>query len=309
MNPTHSPQRHRRALAAAALSAVGLTSVAADAQPLDCMIQPNLIVQVGSPAPGIIDQVLVERGDVVKRGQVVVQLQATVERAALALAREKAEQGGESRSAQGARELATRELQRAKELYGENFVSRTYIDKARAEAEVAYGRSDQAQERRRLAEREVELARAQLGQRTIRAPIDGVVVDRFLAAGEYVEQKPVLRLAAIDPLRVDVMVPAAAFGSVQVGARVPVMPEALARGTLIATVRNVDRVIDAASNTFRVRLELPNPDHAVPPGLRCKADLGLPPPPAATAGTGATAAPVALQPAPAAAQGPVATAR
>ncbi|HVE52441.1 MAG TPA: hypothetical protein VNB23_03535, partial [Ramlibacter sp.] len=49
----------------------------------------------------------------------------------------------------------------------------------------------------------------------------------------------------------------------------------------LATVTLVDRLIDGASNTFRVRMELPNGDHALPAGLRCKADLGLPAPPAA----------------------------
>ena len=40
-----------------------------------------------------------------------------------------------------------------------------------------------------------------------------------------------------------------------------------------ANVIVVDRVIDAASNSFRVRLELPNPDNALPPGLRCKVEF------------------------------------
>jgi RND family efflux transporter MFP subunit len=247
------------------------------------MIQPHQIVQVGSPAPGIIEGILVERGDFVRRGQPLVRLNAHVERASLALAREKAGQGGEVRSALGARELALSELERANELFGGQFVSRTYIEKARAEAEVADGRSEQAQERRRLAEREVELAQAQLWQRTIRAPIDGVVVDRYMSPGEYVEQKPVLRLAAIDPLRVDVLVPAAGFGAIKVGAQASVTPEMFGGGTVAASVSTVDRVIDAASNTFRVRLALPNPDGALPAGLRCKVDLGLRLPMPATA--------------------------
>ncbi len=44
-------------------------------------------------------------------------------------------------------------------------------------------------------------------------------------------------------------------------------------GALSATVSHVDRVLDAASNSFRVRLSLPNPGYALPAGLRCKADL------------------------------------
>ena len=248
---------------------------AAHAQALDCMIQPHQVVQVGSPVPGVIDQVLVDRGDRVTQGQPIVQLQAHVERAALAVARERAEGSGEVKVAASSQELARRELQRAQELYDQNFVSKTYLDKARAESGVAGGRTDQAHERRKQANREVELATAQLEQRTIRSPITGVVVERFMSAGEYVDQKPMLRLASIDPLRVDVLVPAVAFGQVEPGMTGKVVPELLNQSEHQATVKSVDRVIDAASNTFRVRLELPNPAAALPAGLRCKVDLGL----------------------------------
>lgn len=248
---------------------------AAHAQALDCMIQPHQIVQVGSAVPGVIDQIMVERGDRVTQGQAIVQLQAYVERAALAVARERADGSGEVKVATSSQELARRELQRAQELYDQNFVSKTYLDKARAESGVAGGRTDQAHERRKLANREVELAAAQLEQRTIRSPISGVVVERFMSPGEYVDQKPMLRLASVDPLRVDVLVPAVAFGQVEPGMTGKVAPELLNQGEHQATVRSVDRVIDAASNTFRVRLELPNPAAGIPAGLRCKVDLGL----------------------------------
>jgi len=247
----------------------------AHAQALDCMIQPHQVVQVGSPVPGVIEQMLVERGDRVSLGQPIIQLQAHVERAALAVARERAVGSGEVRIATSSQELARRELQRAQELYDQNFVSKTYLDKARAESGVAGGRADQAQERRKLASREVELATAQLEQRTIRSPISGVVVERFMSPGEYVDQKPMLRLASVDPLRVDVLVPAVAFGQVETGMVGKVVPELLNQAEHQALVKSVDRVIDAASNTFRVRLELPNPAAAIPAGLRCKVDLGL----------------------------------
>jgi RND family efflux transporter MFP subunit len=239
------------------------------------MIQPNQVVQIGAPSAGVIEHILVDRGDVVQVGQTLVRLQSNVERAALAVARERAAQEGDTRVAAGAADLAQRELRRAKELHDENFVSQTYLDKQRAEAEVAGGRSTQAAERRKLAQREVQLASAQLAQRSIASPISGVVVERLLSPGEFVDQKPILRLAAIDPLRVDVLVPAIAFGQIEAGMQGIVTPELLNTAPHTAFVKTVDRVIDAATNTFRVRLELPNPKHALPAGLRCKVDLGL----------------------------------
>ena len=257
---------------------------------LDCMIQPHQVVQVGTAAAGVVSRLAVDRGDVVRRGQVVAHLNSGVERAALALARERAEQNGEVSAATGAQDLARRELDRATELAEENFVSRTYFERQRAEAQVAGGRVDQAQERRKLAAREVDLAAAQLSMRTIVSPLDGVVIERFVSNGEYVDQKPLLRIAAIDPLRVDTLVPAAAFGQVQIGAFGTVIPELFNRSEHKAVVKSVDRVIDAASNTFRVRLELPNPGGVLPAGLRCKVDLGLKP---GQAGPSTTATPPA----------------
>lgn len=269
-------------------------SNAAAARTLDCMIQPHQIVQVGSATPGVIERILVDRGDLVSAGQPIVQLQAGVERASLAVARERARQDGEMKVAVGAAELADRELERAKELRDQNFVSQTYLDKQRAEAAVAGGRTDQATERRRLSKREVDLAAAQLAQRSIAAPIAGVVVERYMAPGELVDQKPILRIAAIDPLRVDVLVPAAAFGQLEPGMKGRVMPELVSRQEHVALIRTVDRVIDAATNTFRVRLELPNPGGALPAGLRCKVDLALKLPAAPAPLPGTPSAPAAL---------------
>jgi RND family efflux transporter MFP subunit len=260
---------------------------------LDCMLQPHQTVQVGTASPGVIKSMSVDRGDFVRKGQPLVQLNAEVEHAALAVARERASQSGELVAARGAHDLAKREAQRAAELVEENFVSRTFFDKQRAEAQVAEGRGEQAREKIKLAAREVALANAQLAQRTVYSPIDGVVVERFAAPGEYVEQKPVLRIAGIDPLRVDVLVPAVSFGQVALGAKASVVPEMLNRKAQVAIVTSVDRVVDAASNTFRVRLEMPNPGGALPPGLRCKADLGLRGDGAARAAPAVNAAPSA----------------
>ena len=247
-----------------------------DPNRLDCMIQPERDVKLGSPLPGVVAEVLVNRGDLVKKGQVVARLQSDVEQAALAVARTRAAQEGEAAIANSSRELAAHELARANELYGQRFVSRTYLDKQRAEAKAASGRSTQARENRRLARQQLRLAKSQLAQRTIRAPFAGVVVERYMEAGEFIDQDPVARIASIDPLRVDVLVPARAFGQIKVGDTGTVYPALASAQARNAVVRTVDRVIDAASNTFRVRLELENPGQELPAGVRCQVDLGLP---------------------------------
>jgi multidrug efflux pump subunit AcrA (membrane-fusion protein) len=88
-----------------------------------------------------------------------------------------------------------------------------------------------------------------------------------------VDEEVVLRIAQIDPLLVEVTLPAAMFGKVKPGMRASIEPELGGEHVYVASVATVDRVIDAASGTFDMHLELPNPDHAVPSGMHCRARL------------------------------------
>jgi multidrug efflux pump subunit AcrA (membrane-fusion protein) len=67
-----------------------------------------------------------------------------------------------------------------------------------------------------------------------------------------------------------VFVPVALLGKVAVGMRVQVVPEAPANTPRWANITVVDKVVDAASGTFGVRLEIPNPNNQLAAGLKCK---------------------------------------
>jgi hypothetical protein len=70
-----------------------------------------------------------------------------------------------------------------------------------------------------------------------------------------------------------VVLPVEAYGKVKPGAKVEVLPEAPVGGKYQASVVVIDRVFDAASGTFGVRLELPNRGRKLPAGLRCRANF------------------------------------
>jgi multidrug efflux pump subunit AcrA (membrane-fusion protein) len=106
--------------------------------------------------------------------------------------------------------------------------------------------------------------------------MNGIVMERFKSAGEYVEEKPILRIAQLDPLHVEVIVPVEYLGRIKKGMQAKVTAVVPAAATHVATVERVDIVADAASGTYGVRLNLPNPDYQLSAGLRCKADF-LPP--------------------------------
>lgn len=106
--------------------------------------------------------------------------------------------------------------------------------------------------------------------RTIRSTIAGVVVERLGAPGEYVGEEHFLSIAKINPLFVELVVPVDYFGAIKEGAVAQVILEEPVGGSYPARVVIVDQVIDAASGTFGVRLELPNPQLKLPAGLRCQ---------------------------------------
>jgi len=88
--------------------------------------------------------------------------------------------------------------------------------------------------------------------------------------GEVVDDETILRIAQIDPWRVEAILPSEWFGRVQPGARAEIIPEGAAELVRIAEAAIVDRIIDGASGTFGARMLLPNPDHDLPAGLRCR---------------------------------------
>lgn len=243
------------------------------AEALGCLIEPSQVAEVGSEVIGILEKLHVNRGDVVERGNPLAELDAKVERAALAAAETRAKAISELKAAQSNHDFAKRKKERTEDLFNKSFVSEQANDQAATEARIAEHRYRQAREQIDVANRELALAQAQLSRRTIRSPITGVVVERYLSAGERVEQKPIVRVVAIDPLNVEVFVPAAQFNSVAVGRAALVRPELPGAADKSGKVVLVDRVIDPASNTFRVRLELPNPGSTLPAGVRCKVDF------------------------------------
>lgn len=245
-------------------------SEGANAAELDGLIEPRMVVNVGSPVPGILESVTVDRGDMVKEDQVLATLQSGVEKATMQLARARAEMEVTIRARREELEFTKRREQRIRNLYRQRTLPFQELDEVETKRVLAEHALAEALENKRLAELELNRAIEVVHRMTIRSPVTGVVVERYLSPGEYIEQQPILKLAQIDPLNVEVIMPVDMLGSIRVGMRAKVKLSAPMNGIYDATVTIVDRVVDAASGTFGVRLELPNPDYRLPPGLKCK---------------------------------------
>lgn len=255
--------------------AMGLP-LAACAKSFECLIQPWQVVEIRSPTEGLISKIRVKRGDSVKAGEVLVELDSSVERSAAAVSEYRAKMEGRIKAATERVQYAGKKLERSAELEKQHFVAAQAHDDALSEKRVATAELEDALENRQLAKLDYRHAIDMLNLRTLRSPLTGVVMDRLLNPGDLTQagtdSKAILKLAQIDPLRVEVVLPLQYYGKLHIGMTGEVTPEGLG-GRYTAKVDVIDRVFDAASGTFGVRLELPNRHGNVPGGIRCQVDF------------------------------------
>ena len=260
----------------AALSVLVPTGAFAQAKH-ECLIEPTQTVEIRSPVVGLLERVHVKRGDRVSKGQVIATLESSAERASADLARFKSEMTGPVLAAESKIEFSKRKFQRRRDMHAEKLMSGQDKDEAENELKLAESELHLAKENKQLARIEWQQQSSLLHLRTIRSPFDGVVADQVLYPGEVVEpgtdNKPILKLAQIDPLRVHVILPIAQFNKIKVGMTAQIIPESPVSGKYFGRVKLVDRVIDAASGTFVLFVELPNPKHEIPAGIKCRAEF------------------------------------
>jgi len=245
---------------------------------LDCVAEPSAIVELGAAVPGVLAHAYHERGDAVEAGTLMARLESEVEEVAHAIAVEIAASQTAVNLRAATSQFGARTLSRNQRLVEADSVSEQAIDQVRTEADIAKLQLQQEREARVLARLEAERAAAVLARREIRSPIDGTVVQRYHGVGEYVDAEPVYRVAELDPLFVEVIVPIEYHGALERGMKASVTLDVpgFEDSPVVAEIRRIDAVADAASATFGVSLELPNPGGKLPSGVRCQIDFQAP---------------------------------
>ncbi len=259
----------------ALLCAVGIFLLASEAgraqgSGYDCVLESKSTIELQSSEEGILDRVLVQRGDRVKKGAVVARLDSEQEALIAERARLRAEGETGVRSARAQAEYRRKELDRLADLRSSNSIPQREFATAEVESKLADIAVDTAVMEQEMAQIEYEQAKSRLNRRSIRSPVEGIVVDVTMQPGEYVhEQATMMTIAEVNPLYVEMFMPVSEYDKVQKGMEAEVRPEAPIGGVHNAEVAVVDNVFDAASRTFRVRLVLPNEGYDLPAGLRC----------------------------------------
>jgi len=235
---------------------------------------------VAPKASGRLKKLLVNIGDRVERGQLVVQivddeyrLQVEQARAALDVAR------ASLAEAVSNYQLAEKEANRAKALSGKQIVSQSELDTAQFRFKAAKSKKDVASAT--VAQKAAALKQAEvlLSYTQIRAEWEGgadvrYVGERFMDEGTLLTvNSPIVSILELDVLIGEIFVIEREFPYIRVGQTAVVKADALPGRTFRGKVVRVAPVVDQASRQARVELEIPNPDFLIKPGMFIRAEI------------------------------------
>lgn len=218
---------------------------------------------VSAQVAGEITEVLVEDGDPVEAGAVVMEIDP--ERRHLELDRARARVG----EAEAAVAVQRREVARMRALAKKNVASATQLDQAETALQTAHSRLD-------AAKADLGVADLALRDATVTARFDGYVAERYVDRGEFVQVgQRLFDLVSLDPIEVEFHLPEADASRVAVGQPIEVTVAPYPEEVFDATVRIVSPTVDPRTRTLRVNAVMPNERSLLRPGFFARVDLGV----------------------------------
>lgn len=231
--------------------------------PLTGSVTARRSSRISPKLDGFVAEVLVEEGDQVRAGEPLLKLDRVM--AEIELTRAQAELD----EAAARLKEAKRQHDEAGSLVDKKHIAKTAFDAAGAEVTIS------AAVVTRL---EANLKRQQesLSRHTISAPFDGVVSEKLVEVGQWVETStPLIEVVEVQPIRVDVPVPQRYFSFVDVGTPVSIDFDAVPDRTFSASVTMKIPVGHETARTFPVRIEMDNADGTIAPGMSARVRLRL----------------------------------
>jgi membrane fusion protein (multidrug efflux system) len=198
-------------------------------------------VTVASEVPGTITEIAFKSGQMVEKGDLLVRLDTSIERAQLA-------------SAVASAKLADLDFQRRKNLPPAGAVSAADVDAAAAKATQAAA--------------DVANVKAVIARKTIRAPFSGRVGIRQVDLGQVLQPgTPIVSLQSSDPIYVDFSLPQQALSQIEPGHRASITADAFPGTTWEGTIEVVDAEVDIGTRNFAVRALVENPEGKLRTGM------------------------------------------
>jgi membrane fusion protein (multidrug efflux system) len=218
---------------------------------------------VAADVSGKVVQTFVERGQPVHAGQVI----AIVDSRVAAFAATAAE--AQAHVAQTQLEEARRDCERVKHLLDTGAISQADFDRQTSQCTAQQWSAT-------AAEAQQQSATKLLGDTRIRAPFDGIIGERMINVGQYVE--PSTRVASIylaDPLRLELTIPEADLASIHEGVDVSFSVAAFGDEKFAGTIRFISPNVREASRDLVAEAVVANPDGKLRPGMFAVAKLEL----------------------------------
>lgn len=204
---------------------------------------------LSADADGIVSRISAENGSSVKAGDVLVELDTSVELAQLAAAESRAN-------------LAKISFERAKDLWDRNANSKSEFDAADATLKQAIA--------------EVEAIKAQIAKKQIRAPFDGRVGIRLANVGQFVARgRDLLPLLKLDPMYVNFSVPQRYLPSVANGQEIEVQVDAFPGKNFVGSVTAVNAEVDPLTRNISVQATIANKDETLRAGMFARIEVQL----------------------------------
>ena len=213
---------------------------------------------ISSKVEGYVEKIYFEEGDAVKQGDVLLELD---------------------------KELAEIELQRIRALINESLTREKELKRQRDEAKELVSKRHVSETAYKAASAEVDInatviqrlrveskrQQAIVDRHIVKAPFDGVVTDRMIEVGQWVEtNNAVLELTEINQLRIEVPVPQFYFSRVNHGTQVNITYDAIPEEEFTATVSIKVPVSQQSTRTFPVMININNDQYRITPGMSAR---------------------------------------
>ena len=231
---------------------------------LDGVVEAINKATVSAQTRGTIKEILFDVDDYVEKGAVIIRLKDISQKAQL-----KKAQAGE-KEAISHLSKAEDEFKRTEDVYAKKVVSKSKMDEAKHALSAAKARLDSARAN-------LEEAREQLSYTQVKAPYSGIVTKRYVEVGETVQTGTQLMTGvSLDKLRVNVDVPQSLINKIRIFGQAYIYTDAVIGSEPVQVA--VDKITvfpiaDSASNTFKVRLDLPQGIGGLFPGMFVKTSL------------------------------------
>jgi membrane fusion protein (multidrug efflux system) len=204
-------------------------------------VEAERIIDVLAKASGPVVQVSVEEGDWVSAGAVLARL-------------DQKEIKLELREVTLEWEERNRDFERIAELRKSNIVSEEEFNTQKYQLEVSKIRLEQIQ--------------LKLENTEILAPIDGVVTHRFISTGDSINTNQVVfTVGDFNPLLAKIYIPEKEIGKVKIGQKVAIKAESAREEEFNGTVKRISPIVDAASGTVKITVEISSPSRSLKPGM------------------------------------------